>query len=349
MELMGWDNIEYILWGLWGVTIILIFLVVYNIRQNKKNNQKPKSNVNMIHYNTDKDSDEYEYKESEEDEEDEESEEEIKIDNVLNTKKEEDWSVPVHLKNNKEKIKEEEKEGVSVHLNKKELKRMNNFKISSISLFKANFSKNNNVVNGVLDWKTNLIRVYDFYFSIHKFLNNLFVKEIYSIGKEDLFSLHKAIGKMNLDLFKNTIQKVSESNGLIKEGSIEGELLFKKIIIGAIDNDNYLILKEEHKEIFKKKIESIKKVLEKTKLEEWKKLTTNEKRVLEEYNIEKEIQQEIQKVVGRRVLVSLLKFDIEDKEIHINIHHNDILNKKIADLVAYYKDKGNLNEIVFYI
>lgn len=344
MELMGWENIEYILWGLWGITILLILLVMYNIRQNKKSNQKPKSNVNMIHYNTDKDSGEYEYRE-----EYEEDDEEIKIDNVLSSTKEEEWSVPVHLKNNQEKIKEDENKGVSVHLNKKELKRMNNFKISSISLFKANFSKNNNVVNGVLNWKTNLIRVYDFYFSIHKFLNDLFVKEIFIIGKEDLFTLHKVIGKMNLDLFKDTIQKISEKNGLIKEGAVEGELLFKKIIIGAIANDNYLILKEEHKEIFKKKIESIKKVLEKTKLDEDKKLTAKEKRILEEYNIEKEIQQEIQSVVGRRVLVSLLKFDIEDKEIHINIHHNDILNKKIADLVAYYKNKGNLNEIVFYI
>ena len=78
-------------------------------------------------------------------------------------------------------------------------------------------------------------------------------------------------------------------------------------------------------------------------------LTEEEEEKLELYNVEKEIQKEINKIFWEKNKISLLSFDIKEKELHIAIDYNDLLNKKLAGLVTYYKEKNNLDNIIFYI
>ena len=242
---------------------------------------------------------------------------------------------------------EEKKPGVSVHLWKEDLKKMNSFKINPIALFKANIFKNNLVISGDMQDSTPVLDVYDFYFRIQKFLNKLFVEEIYNISKEELFEIHKYIWKMDLDLLKNKIIQVSEKNGLLEEGR-DSSMLFRKIITWAISHPSYLIFKETHREQYQEKIKNGKRALEKKLLESEVGLSPKEQKALKDYDAEKEINREIKKVIGN-TWWNLLSFDIEHKEIHINIHYNDILDKRIGKLVTYYKNKKNLVNIIFYI
>ncbi len=263
--------------------------------------------------------------------------------NVLHNM-ENEKGVSLHLKENKAN----EDSGVVIHLNKKEQKKMWNFSLSSFALFIANLTKNNTVVNWDLSWKDNLYSIYDFFFWIQKYINKLLLDWHLSIKKEDLFKLHKDIGRLDLNLLKKSIQKIAEDNDLIDRWSKEGELLFRKIVLWSISNDNYLLYMKDIEEKFKKKMENIKKILEKKNLNN-KDLTTEEVNDLKKYEVEKEIQKEINNVLWNKANLFLIEFDKEGRELHIWTDYKNLLRKELQKLVVYYKKKKNLKNIIFYI
>jgi len=309
--------------------IVLLFVLINKWKtanQYKKNKKKfkAKSNINMINY------------------------ESLKSESIpiyQNKNK----GVPVHQNNKEDDL------NVPIHLSKKEIERMETFKLKGLSIFKSNIRSSNLVSNWrLLEAEKWIINFYNFFHWLQKYMNILFKNWEYDIPVKDLFLIHKEIWKWDILLFRKILEQINLKNWFTQDSIDITDVLFRKILIETISDDNYKLFKDKDEEDYNKKFNLIQKVVDKaSSTNDEIHLTANDKWILDEYEMEIEIWKEIMKITkkGLRKWFKfwLLKVDIERRELEIRIEAKDLFSREIQELVKYYSEENSLDSIIFYI
>ncbi len=231
-------------------------------------------------------------------------------------------------------------------INKKDTE-VTTFKFSPIALIKAQITDTWYIYNPVIKSEEDkIVSKKDFFHNIQKKIVEISQNNTYAVTKEEIISISKKIWTGSFKKILMELERVNESHNFLKNNPDISEQMLRKIIVEVLENKWYQIYWKKIQEETDSFHENVLKVLNKKKnnIE----LTTQEEKNYLDFKWQRIINEELTKI-AKGTSITLINFDIDSKILKLKISYKDIFNKKIYNVINFYKKKGKLEDIIFYL